>query len=159
LQPNDRLDVTIDFQYSERDQRETRKDLEFGSTQEFVSALNSNPATGVVVSSVSETNINSITTDWQRLEKYEGYGINFDYAVSDNLSLSLDYAKSDTDRTETDIELRLGASDNNILGGNRDDFTVQLDVNQGPGAAIATILDDGGNGFEVTEERRSTTST
>ncbi|MEM7284383.1 MAG: TonB-dependent receptor, partial [Pseudomonadota bacterium] len=47
--------------------------------------------------------------------------------------------------------LRLGASDNNLVGGNRDDFTVQLDVNQGPGAAIATILDDGGNGFEVTD--------
>ena len=65
--------------------------------------------------------------------------------------MSLDYAYSDTVRTETDVELRLGATDNNLVGGNRDDFTVQLDVNQGPGAAIATILDDGGNGFEVTD--------
>ncbi|MGB5578400.1 MAG: TonB-dependent receptor [Woeseiaceae bacterium] len=151
LQPNDRLDVTLDFQYSERDQRELRKDLQFGTTQEFLSSLTSNPATGVVFSSVSETDINSFTTDFQRLEKYEGYGINIDYILTDNLSLRLDYAKSDTDRKETDVELRLGASDNNILGGNRDDFTVQLDVNQGSGAAIATILDDGGNGFEVTD--------
>ena len=56
LQPNDRLDVTLDFQYSERDQRELRKDLQFGTTQEDLSALTSNPATGVVYSSVSETN-------------------------------------------------------------------------------------------------------
>ncbi len=151
LQPTDRLDVTIDFQYSERDQRELRKDLQFGTTQEDLSALTSNPATGVVFSSVSETQINSYTTDFQRLEEYEGYGINLDYSLTDNLSLSLDYAKSITTRTETDVELRLAASDNNTVGGNRDDFTVQLDVNQGAGAPIATILDDGGNGFEVTD--------
>jgi TonB-dependent receptor len=152
LQPNDRLDVTVDFQYSERDQRELRKDLQFSTTQEDLSALTSNPASGVVYSSISETNIISYTTDFQRLEEYKGYGINFDYSVTDNLSLSFDYAASDTVRTETDVELRLGATDDNFIGGNSDDFTVQLDVNRSPqGAPIATILDDGGNGFEVTD--------
>ncbi|MGB5258516.1 MAG: TonB-dependent receptor plug domain-containing protein, partial [Woeseiaceae bacterium] len=152
FQPNDRLDITVDFQYSERDQRELRKDLQFGTTQEDLSSLISNPATGIVFSSISETEINSYTTDFQRLEKYEGYGLNLNYFVTDNLSLSFDYATSDTDREETDVELRLAASDNNLVGGNRDDFTVQLDVNGGDNyAAIATILDDGGNGFEVSD--------
>lgn len=155
LQPNDRLDLTLDFQYSERDQRELRKDLQWGSTQEDLSALTSNPRTGVVYSSVSETTIHSYTTDFQRLEEYRGYGINLDYGLTDNLTLILDYAYSDTERTETDVELRLGATDSNLVGGNADDFTVQLDTNQSPpgsgGAAIATILDDGGNGFEVTD--------
>jgi len=152
LQPNDRLDVTLDFQYSERDQRELRKDLQWGSTQEDLSELISNPTTGVVYSSISETTIHSYTTDFQRLEEYKGYGINFDYALTDSLSLSVDYASSDTARTETDIELRLGATDNNLVAGNADDFTVRLDVNGYPqGAPIATILDDGGNGFEVTD--------
>ncbi len=151
LQPTDRLDITFDFQYAERDQRELRKDLQFATTQEDLSALVSNPETGLVFSSVSETNIISFTTDFQRLEEYDGYGINFNYDLTDNLNLSFDYAVSETTRTETDVELRLGASDNNLVGGNRDDFTVRLDVNQGPGAAIATILDDGGNGFEVTD--------
>ena len=151
LQPTERLDITLDFQYSKRDQRELRKDLQFSTTQEDISALTSNPATGVVFSSVSETNIISYTTDFQRLEKYEGYGFNLNYDVTDNLRLSFDYAKSDTDRKETDSELRLGATDNNLVGGNADDFTVQLDVNNGPGAAIGTILNDGGNGFEVTD--------
>ena len=155
LQPTDRLDITLDFQYSERDQRETRKDLQWASTQEFVSAMTSNPATGVVTSSVSETTINSYTTDFQRLEEYNGAGINFDFALTDSLTLALDYAVSETNRVETDVELRLGATHDNIVrpgqSYNAADFILQLDVNQGPGAPIATILDDGGNGFEITD--------
>ena len=149
FRPNDRIDINLDYQYSERDQRELRKDLQFGTTQEDLSALTSNPSTGVISSSVSETPIYSFTTDFQRYEEYEGYGINLDFVINDNLNLILDYGYSDTERTETDVELRLGATDNNLEGGNGDDFTVQLDVNQGAGTGIATILDDGGNGFEV----------
>ena len=109
------------------------------------------PYTGIVTSSVSETTIHSYTTDFQRLEEYEGFGLNVDFLVTDRLTLNLDYAESETKRTETDIELRLGASDNNLVGGNRDDFTVQLDTKVGGGVALATILNDGGNGFEVTD--------
>ncbi|MDB2659005.1 TonB-dependent receptor, partial [Luminiphilus sp.] len=151
FQPNDRLDIMFDFQYSERDQREMRRDLQWGSTQEDISALTSNPYTGILTSSVSETTIHSYTTDFQRLEEYEGFGLNVDFLVTDRLTLNLDYAESETKRTETDIELRLGASDNNLVGGNRDDFTVQLDTQVGGGVALATILNDGGNGFEVTD--------
>ncbi|MEM1261645.1 MAG: TonB-dependent receptor [Pseudomonadota bacterium] len=152
LQPNDWLDITFDFQYSERDQRELRKDLQWGSTQEDLSLLRSNPTTGVVSQSISETVIHSFTTDFQRLEEYSGFGLNVDFALADNLTLNVDYAVSDTTRTETDYELRLGATHDNLVGGNRDDFTVRLDTNRGEsGVAIATILDDGGNGFEVTD--------
>ena len=151
FQPNDRLDILFDFQYSERDQRETRRDLQWGSTQEDISALTSNPYTGIVTSSVSETTIHSYTADFRRFEEYQGFGLNVDFLVTDRLTLNLDYAESETTRTETDVELRLGASDNNLVGGNRDDFMVQLDTQVGDGVAIATILDDGGNGFEVTD--------
>ena len=151
FQPNDRLDILFDFQYSERDQREMRRDLQWGSTQEDISALTSNPYTGIVTSSVSETTIHSYTTDFQRLEEYEGFGLNVDFLVTDRLTLNLDYAESETTRRETDVELRLGATDNNLVGGNRDDFTVQLDTQRGDGVALATILGDGGNGFEVTD--------
>ena len=151
FQPNDRLDILFDFQYSERDQREMRRDLQWGSTQEDISALTSNPYTGIVTSSVSETTIHSYTTDFQRLEEYEGFGLNVDFMVTDRLTLNLDYAESETTRRETDVELRLGATDNNLVFGNRDDFTVQLDTQRGDGVALATILDDGGNGFEVTD--------
>ncbi|MEM8684244.1 MAG: TonB-dependent receptor [Pseudomonadota bacterium] len=152
LQPNDRLDINLDYQFSERDQQELRKDLQWGSTQEDISALTSDPTTGVVFSSTSETTIQSYTTDFQRFEEYEGFGINFDYAFADNVSLSVDYASSETIRTETDVELRLGATDDNLMGGNADDFTVRLDTNRGNNVApSATILNDGGNGFEVTD--------
>ena len=151
FQPNDRLDILLDFQYSERDQREMRRDLQWGSTQEDISALTSNPYTGIVTSSVSETTIHSYTTDFQRLEEYEGFGLNVDFMVTDILTLNLDYAESETTRRETDVELRLGATDNNLVGGNRDDFTVQLDTQRGDGVALATVLDDGGNCFEVTD--------
>ena len=152
FQPNDRLDIIFDYQYSERDQQELRKDLQWATTQEDLSALSSNPVTGVVSSSISETNIHSFTTDFQRLEEYAGFGINVDYSLTDSLTLNLDYAVSDTARTETDYELRLGATHDNLVGGNRDDFTVRLDTNQGEsGVALGTILDNGGLGFEVTD--------
>ncbi|MEO0576095.1 MAG: TonB-dependent receptor [Pseudomonadota bacterium] len=152
FQPNDRLDILFDFQYSERDQREQRNDLQWGSTQEDLSALTSNPVTGIVSSSISETTIQSYTTQFQRLEEYQGFGINFDYSLTDNLTLKFDYAVSETNRTETDIELRLAATDNNLVGGNRDDFSVLLNTNLGTsGLPVATILNDGGNGFEVTD--------
>lgn len=151
FRPNDKLDIYVDYQSSDRDQIELRKDLQWGTTQEDLSALTSDPTTGVVYSSTSETNIYSYTTDFQRLEEYEGFGVNVEYQFTDNLSLTLDYGTSETTRTETDVELRLGATDNNLVGGNGDDFTVQLDMNSGPGTPVATILDDGGNGFEVTD--------
>jgi TonB-dependent receptor len=155
LQPNDRLDITLDYQYSKRDQTELRKDLQWGTTQDDLTSLSSNPQTGVVYSSVSETQIYAYTTDFQRLEEYDGYGINFDFALTDTLSLNLDYANSETKRVETDVELRLGASNENFVGGDgfgaSDDFMVRLDVNQAPGTPVATILDNGGNGFEVTD--------
>ena len=151
FRPNDSLDILVDFQQAERDQTEIRKDLQFSTTQEDISALTSNPYTGVVTSSTSETNIISYTTDFQRLEEYEGFGINLDYQITDSLNLSLDYGFSETIRTETDVELRLGATDDNLNSGSSDDFTVQLDMNQGDTAALASILDEGGNGFEVTD--------
>ncbi|MEM6512568.1 MAG: TonB-dependent receptor plug domain-containing protein, partial [Pseudomonadota bacterium] len=152
FQPNDRLDINIDYQYSERDQRELRKDLQWGSTQEDISALRSDPTTGIVFSSTSETTIQAYSTDFQRFEEYEGFGLNVEYLLSDNLELIVDYASSDTVRIETDVELRLGATDDNLIGGNADDFTVMLDMNRGNNVApTATILDDGGNGFEVTD--------
>lgn len=152
FQPNDRLDMLLDFQYSKRDQRELRKDFQYATTQEDISSLTSNPYSGEVFSSISETNLSSYTTNFQRLEEYKGFGFNVDYRLSENLTLNFDYSSSETNRVETDIELRLGATDNNLVGGNADDFTVQLDTNgNNPGAAIGTILDSGGNGFEVTD--------
>ena len=52
-QPTDRMDITLDYQYSERDQQELRKDLQWGSTQEDLTSLTSDPTSGIVFSSIS----------------------------------------------------------------------------------------------------------
>ncbi|MFW8592269.1 TonB-dependent receptor [Glaciecola sp. 2405UD65-10] len=150
--PSEDIDIMVDFQLSERDQTEIRKDLQFSTTQEDISQLNSDPSTGLVYDSTSETQIAAYTTDFQRLEEYEGFGLNFEYTVNEDLLLTFDASYSNTERTETDYEIRLGATDDNLNGGNRDDFTLFLDVNNpGGGAGIATLLDSGDNGFEVTD--------
>ena len=148
---NAKLDIMLDFQMSERDQRELRKDLQFGTTQENITKLTSNPRTGVVGYSESLSNILAYTTDFQRLEQYSGFGLNVDYQINDNLKINFDYGYSDTKRTETDVELRLGASSDKSRFVEGDyHFLLGLDVNDG-GAGIATILNNGGNGFEVTD--------
>jgi len=145
-QPNDQLDINVDLQMSERDQKEIRNDIKFGATQNNITELVSNPATGVVDSFVTDTDIQNFTTDFQRLEEYQGFGFNLGYQLSPDLRVSFDASYSDTERTETDVEVRLGATEN-ALEGSRDDFLVYFDVNAAgtDGLAIPTILgsDDG----------------
>lgn len=140
-QPNDRLDINVDLQISERDQKEIRNDLKFGATQNNITELVSNPTTGQVDSFITDTDIQNFTTDFQRLEEYQGMGFNLSYQVNDDLQVSFDASYSDTKRTETDVEVRLGATEN-ALEGNRDDFLVYFDVNAAgtDGLALPTIL-------------------
>jgi TonB-dependent receptor len=149
-QPNDKLDVMVDFQSSERDQKELRRYLQFGSTQENISSLVSNPVTGVVDSITVETDIRSSTTDFQRLEEYEGAGFNIAYKVNDALRVSFDVAYSDTLRTETDIDINMGAALDGA-GGSREDFVTSIDYNAAgtDGLALVTVHDltDGGGGI------------
>ena len=148
-QPNERMDINVDFQLSERDQKEIRNDIKFGATQNNITELVSDPTTGLVDSFITDTDIQNFTTDFQRLEEYEGMGINFAYQVTDALRVSFDAAVSETKRTETDIEVRLGATEN-ALPGSRDDFLVHFDVNAGgtDGLSIPTILSNDDNGGE-----------
>jgi iron complex outermembrane recepter protein len=151
-QPNDKLDINIDLQMSERDQKEMRNDIKFGATQNNITELVSNPATGVVDSFVTDTDILNFTTDFQRLEEYEGFGFNVAYQVNPDLQVSFDAAYSDTTRTETDVEVRLGATEN-ALEGSRDDFLVYFDNNAAgtDGLSLPTILgsDDGAAGSDA----------
>ncbi len=148
-QPNEKLDINIDVQISERDQKELRHDLRFGATQNNIRELVSNPATGLVDSFITDTDIQNATTDFQRLEEYQGIGFNIEYQVTDALNISFDAAHSDTKRTETDIEVRLGATEN-ALPGSRDDFLVRFDVNAAgtDNLSIPTILSNDDNGGE-----------
>lgn len=145
-QPNDRWDVMFDVQASERNQTELRQDVQFGLTQENISVLRSDPRTGVPEFLTAETDIRANTTNFQRLEEYQGLGLNVAYQVNDRLEVTGDLSWSDTRRTETDIEINLGATDTGAVE-NREDFLVSIDLNAAgtDGVALATIngLDDG----------------
>ena len=150
-QPNDRLDFMLDFQQSERDQKELRQDLQFGSTQNNLRDVVSNPRTGLLESFVADTDIRSNTTDFTRFEEYEGAGLNFAWQATDNLEISFDAAFADTRRVETDVEVRMAANEVLITEpdstSSREEFWVSFDVNAPgtDGLTLPTILSTDGS--------------
>ncbi len=162
-QPNDRWDVLLDFQQSERDQKELRQDLQFGSTQNNLTDVVSNPRIGLLDSFTTDTDIRSNTTDFTRFEEYDGAGLNIAYQVSDSLSVSFDAAFADTRRVETDIEVRMAATEVLVTDpediGSREEFLVNFNVNAPgtDGLALPTILtQDNGSSlgtFDITDPR------
>ena len=150
-QPNDRMDFMLDFQQSERDQKELRQDLQFGGTQNNLRDVVSNPRTGLLQSFVADTDIRSNTTDFTRFEEYEGAGLNFAWQATDNLEISFDAAFADTKRTETDVEVRMAANEVLITDpdrtSSREEFWVSFDVNAPgtDGLTLPTILSTDGS--------------
>ena len=150
-QPNDRLDFMLDFQQSERDQKELRQDLQFGATQNNLRDVVSNPRTGLLQSFVADTDIRSNTTDFTRFEEYEGAGLNIAWQATDSLEISFDAAFADTKRTETDVEVRMAANEVLITDpdrtSGREEFWVHFDVNAPgtDGLTLPTILSTDGS--------------
>lgn len=150
-QPNDRIDVMLDFQQSERDQKELRQDLQFGGTQNNLRDVVSNPRTGLLQSFVADTDIRSKTTDFVRFEEYEGAGLNIAWQATDALEVSFDAAFADTRRVETDVEVRLAANEvlitepDRVSG--REEFWVRFDVNAPgtDGLTLPTVLSTDGS--------------
>ena len=144
--PNDSLDFMLDFQQSERDQKELRQDLQFGATQNNLRDVVSNPRTGLLHSFITDTDIRSNTTDFVRFEEYEGAGFNVIWQANENLEVSFDAAFADTMRTETDVEVRMAATEELITDpdrvSTREEFLVRFDVNAAgtDGLALPTIL-------------------
>ena len=150
-QPSDSLEFMVDFQQSERDQKELRQDLLFGNTQNNVRDVVSNPRTGLLESFVVDTGIRSKTTDFVRFEEYEGAGLNIAWQATNNLEVSFDAAFADTRRVETDIEATLGVDE--VLRThpddvqNREDFWIRFDVDVPgtDGLALPTVLSTDGS--------------
>ena len=144
--PNDSVDFMVDFQQSERDQKELRQDLQFGSTQNNLREVVSNPRTGILHSFITDTDIRSNTTDFTRFEEYQGAGFNVIWQARENLEISFDAAFADTLRTETDVEVRMAANEVLITDpdrtSSREEFLVRFDVNAAgtDGLALPTIL-------------------
>ena len=145
-QPNENVDVFLDFQQSERDQKELRQDLQFGATQNNLRNVVSNPRTGLLQSFTTDTDVRSNTTDFSRFEEYEGAGLNIAWQATDSLEIAFDAAFADTMRTETDVEVRMAANEVLITDpdrtSSREEFLVNFDVNASgtDGLALPTIL-------------------
>jgi len=104
-QINDRLDVNFDAQISERTVEEERHDLTFAEARRGIQNLVS--SNGIVQSFNNAGRIETLSTDFERNEEYEGFGLNVEYQVTDALSVEVDASYSNTRRDETDIEARL----------------------------------------------------
>ena len=150
-QPSDSLEFMVDFQQSERDQKELRQDLLFGATQNNLRDVVSNPRTGLLQSFVADTGIRSKSTDFVRFEEYEGAGLNIAWQATDDLEVSFDAAFADTRRVETDVEATLGVDE--VLRttpasvSSREDFWVRFDVNVPgtDGLTLPTVLSTDGS--------------
>lgn len=121
-QPNDRLDINVDAQWSERTQSEQRNDLTFNGWKRNDGSLggipgfDSNPASvdllqftdsGAITRAFTENTIEVQGGDYARVETFEGVGVNGSYEVNERLTVSADLAYSNVERTEQAIEFRI----------------------------------------------------
>ncbi len=150
-QPNDKLDINIDFQRSDRTFTELRNDLVFAENRRIDAPgvdrdgrLPVDLSFGTSGSLFAFTALQRIETNSQfaeRAEEYDGRGINIDYQVNDVLKISADWAVSETSRREIIIQTRLQSEPNDIFG------------NPVPGAAdngrVETATEIAQNGNEV----------
>ena len=108
-QPNDDLDINLDVQWSERIQSEARSDLVFAELNRNINnqfSVVSN--TGVLEEFISTgQEIQLLSQDFVRDEEYKGIGLNVEYQVDENLTVSFDASYSNTFRLETEESVRL----------------------------------------------------
>ena len=109
-QPNDRLDINLDTQWSERIQNERRSDLLFAELNRNLNNADTVDVSGNFLQSFTNAGqeIQLIGQDFERDEEYQGVGFNIEYQVDDNLTVSFDASYSNTFRVENEESLRFG---------------------------------------------------
>ncbi|WP_049722668.1 TonB-dependent receptor [Gilvimarinus polysaccharolyticus] len=119
FQPNDKIDINLDYQQSERIQAEKRHDLNFANMKRVTPGVTAENLvvtdTGAITNWMGETAIESNSELYRRNEDYTGYGLNIAYDVSDNLTVSADYSFSETERVEHQLLLRTQSDDRNVF--------------------------------------------
>jgi outer membrane receptor protein involved in Fe transport len=119
-QPDDRWDINLDAQWSERTLSERRNDLTFNGGRRNDTSLNIGPGgttttldslvftdSGAILRSITDNTIEVQGGDFERKETYLGGGLNVAYEVNDRLTVSADYGYSNTERTEFATEFRI----------------------------------------------------
>lgn len=128
-QPNDKIDINLDFQQADRTFTEERHDLVFAEMRR-VAAGNADPyyntlgttdgvdnfqTNGPVITQFRNAGRVETNSEYQeRIEEYQGGGLSFDYAYSDRLTLSLDASVSKTMRQENIWGVRLQSESTNL---------------------------------------------
>jgi len=137
-QPNDRLDINLDAQWSERILSEQRNDLTFnggrrndtelalpGGNTTSLDSLITTPQGGIL-RAITQNTIEVQGADFERVETYLGGGINVEYEVTDRLTVSADYGHSSTERTEQAKEFRIQSNIQPVIEFDRRNSTVPL---------------------------------
>ncbi|MEL7110773.1 MAG: TonB-dependent receptor [Pseudomonadota bacterium] len=118
-QPNNRWDINLDMQWSERSQEELRSDLTFNGGRRNDTSLNVagtdttsldslvTNGNGGILRAITDNTIEVQGGDWQRVETYLGGGLSIEHEVTDRLTLGLDLSHSNTERTERAWEFRI----------------------------------------------------
>ena len=109
-QPNDKIELGFDFQWSEREQSEDRYDLNFANMKRNTRGTTLDAlqfqTDGVVTSWAGGTDIDSNGELYSRTEEYTGWGVDFEYHITDRLSMLVDIASSETTRLEYQSSFR-----------------------------------------------------
>ncbi len=119
FQPNDRMDINLDVQISDRVQAEFRNDLNFANQKRSTVGVTGDSLvvspTGAITSWMGETAIESNSEIYSRDEEYFGGGLSVSYDVSDRLTVSGDVSFSETTRIEQQISLRTQSDNQDIF--------------------------------------------
>lgn len=119
FQPNDKLDINLDAQWSDRTQSEERNDFNLDNSRRnstglsgiggFTSTVDSllTDGQGETLRIAYETDLMTGGEIYERREKYLGFGGSIGYDVSDRLSANLDVSRSKTTRTEFQQSMRV----------------------------------------------------
>lgn len=148
-QPNDRWDINVDAQWSERTQAEERNDLTFNGWKRNEQGLGGLPdfegqgladptsaelieyrANGGITRAFTDNTIEVQGGSFARIETFEGIGLNGSYEVNDRMTVSADLAYSNVERTEQAIEFRI-----------QSDATPTIEFNTSSGIPLYTLYD------------------
>lgn len=99
-QPNDKVDINVDGQWSDREYYEDRHDLLWDDGRRRITNWTTNDE-DALMSYTGESRISSYGEYRVRDEEYKGLGANVEWVVTPNLTLTADAAYSDTYRYQT----------------------------------------------------------
>jgi len=147
LQPSNRVDINLDLQVSDRTFTEVRNDLYFAEQRRMIPGLSGATLVAAPTGEVShfETigRIETLSTYQERIEEYQGGGLNIAFQATSRLYMSFDASYSDTMRRENIYHTRLQSEPRDIFGNSTpagsDRIYTSIDI-PGSGGSIIPLV-------------------